>query len=498
MISIHARHLQASRELSRIDPWILGAMLVAIAVRLARLDDAPLWFDETLTATTVRMSWAQMVQSTIVDNNLPLYFLLLKAWTVLAGTSPWALRLPSAVFSWATVPLCAGIAYTFKDKAAARWAAWFAALSPYLLQHGQEARVYALLGVLAALNILLLARFITGRSIRLGVACLLVNIALLATHYYGVFLIGAELLVLALVCAQRWRAWAPAMAASCLLSLLLAWPAWFVADGNVGGNYQMNPLWLPGMMWSLISGYTLLPTSAELHAQGARAALAHVPIAAAGLFAVAILGVAALRSTPKPALFTLITILLVVMLAPFAAGALARIAVNPRYAMAALPALLVLLAAGAPENPKQRLRSLAAGLLLLILSGASALHLAEPGHGREDIQAAGIWLDVNVPAADEILVSSEEMALLARFHWPTRRFTLYPEHKVVADSSNASRLAAAAPLSRSNRTIYLFGREWLSDPNGALRAALKARYRTCPGSEARGIQLLCFEPRNGS
>jgi mannosyltransferase len=494
MIGIHARHLQASRDLSAIDPLILGAMIVAIAVRLARLDDAPLWFDETLTATVVRMPWGEMVYSTIVDNNLPLYFLLLKAWTVLAGTSPWALRLPSAVFSWAMVPLCAGIAWTFEGKTAARWAAWFAALSPYLLQHGQECRVYALLGVLAALNTLLLARFITGRTIRLGFAFLLLNIALLATHYYAVFLIGAELLVLAIVCGQRWRAWVPAMAASCLLSLLLLWPAWFIADGHVGGNYQMDPLWLPGMMWSLISGYTLLPTSAELHAQGAHAALVYVPFAAVGLLAVAILGVAALRSAPKLALLTLITILAVVMLAPFGAWALAGIAVNPRYAMAGLPALLVLLAGGAPENLRQRSRSLAAGLLILLLAGASALHLAEPGHGREDIQAAGIWLDANVPASHEILVSSEEMAWLARFHWPTRRFRLYPEHNVVADRTNASRLAAAAPLSRSNRTIYIFGREWLSDPNGALRAALKAGYRTCPGSEARGIQLLCFEP----
>ena len=110
MTSINVRQLQASRALSGIDPWILGAMVVAIGVRFARLDDAPLWFDETLTATLVRMPWGQMVQSTIVDNNLPLYFLLLKAWTVLAGASPWALRLPSAVFSWAMVPLCAGIA----------------------------------------------------------------------------------------------------------------------------------------------------------------------------------------------------------------------------------------------------------------------------------------------------------------------------------------------------------------------------------------------------
>ena len=57
---------------------------------------------------------------------------------------------------------------TLADRRAGRWAAWFAALSPFLVHHAQEARMYALVATLAAANLLALARFTTGRTARLG------------------------------------------------------------------------------------------------------------------------------------------------------------------------------------------------------------------------------------------------------------------------------------------------------------------------------------------
>src|SRR5690242_4348618 len=112
------------------DPIIVGAVLVALCLRLINLDSAPLWLDETITANWIQLSWLGMLRSVLGDNHLPLYPLLMKMWSVVAGSSPYALRLPSVLFSCGTLPLIAGIAWILIGIDQARWAAWIAALSP--------------------------------------------------------------------------------------------------------------------------------------------------------------------------------------------------------------------------------------------------------------------------------------------------------------------------------------------------------------------------------
>jgi uncharacterized membrane protein len=478
--------------MTRFDPWILSALLVAITIRLLGLGDAALWFDEMFTSIWVRLPWTEMLRTLLADNHLPLYFLVEKAWTSLAGVSPWTLRFPSVVFSFATVALIPAIAWTLRGRTAARWAGWFAAISPYLLQHAQDARMYAMLGMLAAINTLLVARFISGASKKLDWGFLLINAALLATHYYSVFFIGAEVLALLLIASKRWRSWGPSMAASCLLVLGPVLCAKYLATPHAGGSYQLGLLAFPGVVWSLLTGSALMPSSAEVHADGMRAAMRYLPLAIPALAALSIAGVATLRSTSRPSLLLLLTLLGAVLLGPFIVSLLFDVGVNPRYAMAGAPAFLVLIAAGAPEEKGQLWRSGATGMLILAMTIGSVMHLAQPGHGREDIYAAQRWLEQNVPVEEEILVTSEEMMMFAQFHWPQRNFKLYPARRIIAGRGNAEQLAANLPLTNSQRVIYIFGRDWLSDPNGSLQTALKTRYGACPGADLQGIKILCL------
>jgi hypothetical protein len=255
----------------------------------------------------------------------------------------------------------------------------------------------------------------------------------------------------------------------------------------------MGALALPGLLWSIVSGYTLLPSSLELHDQGARAALPYLPFAAAATIPLLVIGVSALRSLPRSHAALLLTILATTVLGPFVGRLLfADLSINPRYAMAGAPSFFVLLGAGAPERRAQRVRWGAAVLLLLLMATGSALHLAEPGHGREDIRAAGAWLDANVPKDERILVTSNEMAELARFQWPDRRFEEYPAPGSVVTRGTAEHVARELPIAGADRTIYIFGREWVSDPEGALREALSARYQRCPGARVRGIEIICL------
>jgi hypothetical protein len=135
----------------------------------------------------------------------------------------------------------------------------------------------------------------------------------------------------------------------------------------------------------------------------------------------------------------------------------------------------------------------AVGLLLIV---ATALHLAEPGHGREDVRGATAWLDAHVPADRPVLVTSREMAYLARFHWPGRPIVDYPGPQVVVDPATVGALLDALPW-QDGRATFVFGRAWLSDPSGALERAIGGQYPSCGRLAARGVRIYCVEQPGG-
>jgi uncharacterized membrane protein len=404
----------------RWDVWIAAACCVGLALRLFRLGHAPLWFDEVMTADWVVRPWREMLAVCLRDNHPPLYFGLVKAVRDVFGDSPWVLRLPSALLGAATVPFVAGAAAALTaDRHTARWAAWFAALSPFLVHHGQEARMYALVGVLAAANLLALARFATGRTASLGVLFAATAVGLAGTHYYTVFYVGGAVVAAIAARPRDLGAWFPAAAVASVASTLALLAAALLARHQAGGSYELGWYAFPGALWSLVSGYTLMPDTFALHAEGGRAAFRYLPIAllaAPALVVCGLLGVARLDWRGRLVLALPIA---AAVLAPFTIRLVLGVAVNPRYFQSTVPAVLVLLAIGATVPGARARWSRAAGVAVgLLLIVATALHLAEPGHGREDVRAATAWLDAHVPADRPVLVTSREMAYLARFHWP--------------------------------------------------------------------------------
>lgn len=475
-----------------LDSWIVTSFIVGIALRLYRLGEAPFWLDETFTAIWVKLPWREMLSAVFSDNHLPLYFVLLKAWSAIAGTSEIALRAPNVFFSMLTIPLVAAIAWAIKDLIAARWAAWLATLSPYFLQHAQEARMYPLLGLLAATNTLLLLRFLKGNDKSLTVWFFAMNAAILSTHYYGIFFVGAEFLVLLALGRNRWRSWTPMMGLSLAFIIAPMLSAKYLATPHAGGSYGIGIIALPGLIWSLIGGYTLLPTSIQLHEQGARAVLPYIPVASVTAAALMVIGFAAYRSISKSDLIALAIITCTIIFAPFAVGIFFDVGVNPRYAIACVPAVLGFIAAGCPNATRQYAREFSTMGLFAIVIAASFFHLENPSHGREDVVTIGEWLDKNVANSENIFVTSAEMKALATFHWPHRHFTLYPGRKVIVDRTNVNQIVNELPIPTAKRLIYIFGRTWVSDPDNALRKTLKDRYSECGGTMAEGVTVLCL------
>jgi uncharacterized membrane protein len=481
------------------DPWVLAALAAGIVLRLVHLGAAPLWFDEVMTAEWVAKPWREMLATCLADNHPPLYFAIVKIVRDVLGDATWVLRLPSAILGLATVPLAAAAAETLAaDRRAGRWAAWFAALSPFLVHHAQEARMYALVGTLAATNLLALARFTTGRTSRLGALFALSAIGLAATHYYTVFYLGGAVLAAIAARPRELRAWFPAAAVASVASTTALLAAALLARHQAGGSYELGWFAMPGAVWSLVSGYALLPDTFALHAEGSRAALRYLPIALAATPALLACAVLALRTIDWRVRLTLVLPIATALLAPFVIRLVLGVAVNPRYFQSTVPAVLVLLAVGAAARGAWPRLATGAGIAVgCLLAAGTALHVADPGHGREDISAAATWLDAHVPPDQPLLVTSREMAYLARFHWMRRPIVDYPTPPTVADPDSADDIAEHLPW-RDGRAIYVFGRAWVSDPAGALERDVRERYATCGEFETRGIRIYCLDQRSAA
>src|SRR5215210_9181652 len=118
--------------------------VLAAALRLPTLGSQSLWVDETLTASRFSGDLGQLFDHlTGEEANPPLYYLVEWAWIKLAGTGEVALRLPSAVFGIALVPVAYGIGRRLASPRAGVALAAVVAVHPLLVYYSQEARGYA-------------------------------------------------------------------------------------------------------------------------------------------------------------------------------------------------------------------------------------------------------------------------------------------------------------------------------------------------------------------
>lgn len=158
---------------------------MALALRAHRLAAQSLWSDEDITLDRALTPLWDMLRGLPVEQG-PLYYALMRTWSLLAGSGDLALRWPSLLASVAAVPLAMALGRRLAGRRAGRLLGLIAAVNPFLVYYGQEARGYALLGCLAlATPLALLHAERSGRRRDWILAGALAAAAVL-THAYGV------------------------------------------------------------------------------------------------------------------------------------------------------------------------------------------------------------------------------------------------------------------------------------------------------------------------
>ncbi|MFZ1756483.1 MAG: glycosyltransferase family 39 protein [Caldilineaceae bacterium] len=216
---------------------LLILLLAAFGWRLAGLTQQSLWRDEVdviwLALRPLRETISMFVSPA---QNGPLYFLLMRPWFALAGTSEYALRYTSALASLLAILLVWQVARRLLPGAGRPGlanipllAAFLMALHPYQLWYSQEGKMYALIVVLV-----LASTWAWLEAMHLGgwqrwLIYLIVTSFCIYTHLLSALILPVHFFWFVLSAPlnrQRWRGYALTLSGFVLPYLPLIWWQW--------------------------------------------------------------------------------------------------------------------------------------------------------------------------------------------------------------------------------------------------------------------------------
>jgi len=194
--------------------FILAAiLLLAFALRLARLTFQPLWWDEGYSLFFATRDLGTLLDRTALDIHPPLYYALLQLWTFFAGTNDFATRFFSVAIGVLTIPFIYALARRLtspliplpstssgqalkREGNTALISGFLFAIAPIEIYYSQEVRMYGLVTLLCLASTYFFARSITAPTHATWVAYILVSAAALYTEYYAAFVIVFHAIVI--------------------------------------------------------------------------------------------------------------------------------------------------------------------------------------------------------------------------------------------------------------------------------------------------------------
>ncbi len=398
-----AAYAQSLRELARTRSrafWIVaGLTLLAAVLRFATLGVQAYHHDEIVTASRVlRGSFPHAMDAVgFSESAPPLYYALAWVWTQVTGTGEYGLRSLSAVAGVATVPVAYLLGLELRGRRAGLMAAALVAVNPMLLWYSQEARGYALLALLCAISLLYCARAQRhGRRRDFTLWGIASGLAL-STHYFAVFAVAAEALLLL---RRRGRASLAGLWIVALFGLLLAPLA--IHQMSYGHAEWISNFSLGHRVWETAATFVVGETG-DIIARPERPVLALVPLLLT-LAALALLILRGDRAERRAAAIPLavsaaaIGIPLLLALAPFG-----KDFVLARNVLPALAPLLVAVAIGATLPAALRLGTILGAALLAYSLGFCIWASFSPDLQRPDWEA--VAAEIGEPEAPRATVT---------------------------------------------------------------------------------------------
>jgi mannosyltransferase len=242
---------------------LLFLPLLAFSLGLSGLTVQSLWRDEV-----DALRFSQVPLLSLAGNfarpgwNGPLYYVLLRIWLTLAGSSAFSLRYLSLLSGVLGVVALYRLGRAWFLRPIGYMAALLMACAPYLVWYSQEAKMYAMLPALAVALLFLYRRVLAGGDWRLWPAIVALTWVLAGLHVIGALIVPLMIVLWFVWWPQARSLWPFGLIslAWCVLPGLLVLP-WALPllrqGGDIGHRFLSLPAMASTMVYAFSRGITL-------------------------------------------------------------------------------------------------------------------------------------------------------------------------------------------------------------------------------------------------
>jgi uncharacterized membrane protein len=473
---------------------LLAIIALAAFLRFHHLGSRILWFDETFSATAVRLRWMELLRLFWArEGNMALYYVLLKFWMMLGGGTEFFIRTLSVIFSVATIPVIYLLGKRLFNEPVGLTAAALLAVNAFHVRYAQEARSYALLVLLCALSTLFFVEGVQTGSRRAWMAYSIASSLAVYSQFFGALIVAAQWLSLPLLGYQRfaWREWL--RAARWFLYFICPILVFIVVRGS-GSMF-----WIPPT-----TSATVLHFGQMLAGNGGTLLLAicGVPVVIALLAAI-------LRRRDPGDRFRyglIVSLCFVPVLITITASLLLRPMFIPRYVIVSLPGFVLLVAVGVWQLRFSPLRwTLLAVILVLSIQGTRSYYRQDVDTIRDDFRSATHWLLTHAEPNDALCFYTGPGRMSYEYYkWREKPASspsiIYPNHGAELDHRDflVTPLAEVfQQMPMDSKRVWLFLNNFengLEPDKGALfmQAWLARQYRVAARQRFDGVELVLY------
>jgi hypothetical protein len=175
--------------INKYKEWLIVGcgLTVSAFLQLITLNKWSVWHDEGYSIMLISYNLKEIIARTALDVHPPLYYLLLKGWSQLFGTSDIALRSFSVICALVAIFISYLLVKKLFNRRLAILTMPFLVLSPFIVRFGQEVRMYTLALVFIMGSTLLLSYLVSKKCQKILPWILYGFIMALAvyTHYFS-------------------------------------------------------------------------------------------------------------------------------------------------------------------------------------------------------------------------------------------------------------------------------------------------------------------------
>lgn len=499
--------------------WRLSALaisLLAFALRVFRLDGQSLWADEGASAFMTHRSVSEIIVAAAGDIHPPLYYLMLTAWTKVAGQSEFAMRYLSVIAGLLVVALCFRLGRLLLDRTTASAGAFFTAASPLLIYYSQEARMYEQMAALGTGAIVMSISAwqsaagrddedVRSRSRWLDLVAAPVFALAVLSQYFGVTAMIAASLLFVLFHPnpfRQWRAWLR-WAGVQIAAIVMVLP-WLLYASNQLKSWSVDtePLsageFLLRTVRTFSFGYAWDQTVTD-----------KTTLLLAALFAISALWPLVTRSARFAAIRGWVATLIIAVTPPLTLFLVAinRPVYNPKFLLIALPAFGLLQGcalvaagrvAGSVARPRSAARPVAVAVSSALLLGllfatgrALGASYVDSKYARDDYRGLVHYIDVAGKPGDSIILNaagqSEIFGYYYRNSFPVRGMPVArPPERAATEKELQEYLKTA------NRVWLVLWASEQSDPEGIVEGWLNRNAFRTSNRWYGGVRLVLY------